>query len=66
MARHDEIKKVLMTDNRAINRRMCSFMKDETLHYLVSFGEDMQVSDLPEPYKSDVIESYKKAKGQIK
>lgn len=64
MTREEELRRVLMTDNRKLNRVMLSLMKDETLHYLLTVSEDKQVGDFQEPYKSDVIDSYQKAREQ--
>lgn len=63
--RQEKIRKILMTDNSKLNRAICGFMKTETLEYLLDVGENKQVNDLPEPYKSDVINSYQKAKKQL-
>lgn len=60
--RQEKIRKVLMTDKSKLNRAICGFMKTESLEYLLDVGENKQVNDLPEPFRSDFINSYKKAR----
>lgn len=66
MSRIKQIQDLMKTDKNTLGRLACSLMKTETLHYLSTLEHTagMKPDDLPEPFRSDVIDSYKKAKEQ--
>lgn len=70
MNRIDIIKEILHTPKDDLGRIACSFMKTETLYYIVSLREKYGDKHIPneaieEPYLTDINNSYKKAQDEI-
>lgn len=68
MSRIQTIREILTAPKKDLTRVALSFMDIDTLHYIASLREDnpdgeVKADDLPEPYRTDVLNSYKKAKG---
>lgn len=68
MSRLKQIESIIDTDKNTLGRKACSFMQTATLLYLSTLKDTagMKADDLPEPFRSDVKDSYKKAKEQTR
>lgn len=69
MSRTQKIREVLTASNEKTKINPFEFMKDETLYYIASLREnnpkgEIKIEDLPEPYRTDVLTCYQKAKAQ--
>ena len=66
MSRLKAIREILTAPTKSLTRSALSFMDIDTLHYIASLREDnpngeIRADDLPEPYRTDVLNSYQKA-----
>lgn len=70
MTRLKKIKQILTQPKMDVTRLACSYMETDTLQVIASLrGEhskrSIPIDSIPEPYRSDVINSYERAKKEL-
>lgn len=66
MSRTQKIRELLTAPKKDLPRVALSFMDIDTLHYLAEMDDsEIKIEELPEPYRTDVLTSYQKAKDEI-